>query len=116
MGQAFITSFDCFRQPLAPFTLQKSGSKKQPLTHYGTLWGAFMSVVLLGILTLIAMPKAELILSQQPLSYYQVTQQRQPDDFEFDVDMRVGFSNKNGELIPVSSYSSKYGRFVSKDK
>jgi len=64
-----------------------------------------MSVVLLGILTLIAMPKIELILSQQPLSYYQVTQQRQADNFEFDVDTRVGFSNKNGELIPVSSYS-----------
>lgn len=78
MGQACIASFDCFRHDLAPFTLRKGrGLNSTSQTHFGSLCGLLATAIIIGVLALAALPRIDLILSEQPLSYYQISQERQ---------------------------------------
>ena len=58
-----ISYFDCFRQPLGPFTLRTSKKTTAKIeTHFGTLCGAFASLCILTVLVLLAFPRVEQIL------------------------------------------------------
>ena len=63
-GQPCISTFDCFSYSLAPFTLgSKGGGGGRVQTRFGTLCGFFVSICLLALLAILAMPRVSLILS-----------------------------------------------------
>ena len=113
MGQACIGAFDCFRQPLAPFTIKRVGknNKGKLQSFFGTLCGMTVSVCIIAILALAAMPKIDLILSGKPLSWYQIeTEIDEPIQIDTSA-LRFGFTNKDGAIVPVNQYAGIYGHF-----